>query len=54
MATWRKGGGGKECGERGSKRARERSNSKRVRVREGGGGQTAPFIVGHAYLAVAR
>jgi hypothetical protein len=47
MATWRGG-----CGERGSKRASERKEkeSKRVRVREEGGGKQ-PLL---AYLAVAR
>jgi hypothetical protein len=47
MATWRDGG--KECGERGSKTARERGKSKRGRR-----GQAAPLIVGWAYLAAAR
>jgi hypothetical protein len=45
--------GGKECGERGSKRARERSNSKRVRVREGGGGKH-PGIPGCCQVTVGR
>jgi hypothetical protein len=54
VATWREGE--KECGERGAigqeREAREREKgSKRVR---GGRGQTNPFIVGQAYLAVAR
>jgi hypothetical protein len=38
--------GGREWGESGSKRAREEQESRR--------GQAAPFIVGQAYLAVAR
>lgn len=48
MASWRERR--KECGGRESRRAGQRGKSKRVR----GGGQAAPFIVGHAYLAVAR
>jgi hypothetical protein len=44
------GGGGGKFGESGSKRARERES----KVREGERGQTAPFTVGQAYLAVAR
>ena len=50
MATWR--GKGKECRERGSKRAREKqvgNKSKKERR-----GQTTPFTVGQASLAVAR
>ena len=50
MATWR--GKGMECRERGSKRAREKqvgNKSKKERR-----GQTTPFTVGQAYLAVAR
>ena len=53
MATWRERG--REWEERGSKKARVRgrSNSKKgsKRVRRG---QAAPFIVGWAYLAIAR
>ena len=48
MTTWRGKGMGERRGERGQE-ARERSRSKRERR-----GQAAPFIVGQAYLAVAR
>ena len=41
--------GGREGGEKGSKRAREKQAGERE---EGGGKQ--PFIVGQAYLAVTR
>jgi hypothetical protein len=37
MASWREGG--RQSGERGSKRARERQKSKSKRIREGGGGK---------------
>jgi hypothetical protein len=47
MTTWREGEG-----EKGSKR-QERDKSKRVRIR-GRKGHASPFIVGQAYLAVAR
>jgi hypothetical protein len=49
MATWR--GLGKEGREGGSKRKSKRIRGKRERERRG---QAAPFIVGWAYLAVAR
>ena len=48
MATWREGGRKWRGGARGQE-TRERSRSKRERR-----GQIAPFIVGQAYLAVAR
>jgi hypothetical protein len=46
MTMWREGR--REWGEK-EQEARERSRSKRERR-----GQAAPFIVGQAYLAVAR
>ena len=51
MAMWREEG--REWGETGSKGAR---GTKRVRARDKRErmGQAAPFIVGQAYLAVAR
>jgi hypothetical protein len=53
MNTWRVGGGKGNRERWGTRRqeAKERGKSKRERERRG---QAAPFIVGQAYLAVAR
>jgi hypothetical protein len=49
MSTWREDWG------KGRGRAREKQEgNKSKRAREGQGGQAAPFMVGQAYLAVAR
>lgn len=52
MAMWRKWG--RECRDRGNKRQERSKWEAGVRVREGGVGQTFPFIVDWAYMAVAR
>ena len=57
MATWQGVGGIREGGEMGSKGARERGKSKTSREREQERerrGQASPFIVGWAYLEIAR
>jgi hypothetical protein len=55
MSTWRAGvggGWGGKWGERGNKGARGKREKQELTER--GGWQAAPFIVGQAYLAVAR
>jgi hypothetical protein len=52
VAVWKEGEGKAERGEQGSKRKNKRIRGKRgKRVRRG---QGASFIVGQAYLTVAR
>jgi hypothetical protein len=54
MATWREGGRERN-GERGNKRQEYESKKTREEERqEEEEGQAAPFIVGQAYLAVAK